>query len=238
MRGLELRDRKGVATPIIVLAVILVIAVGAAGAYFVFSSRGSSSGSSSTNSKNSSSAGTSHSTSRTSVSSSLSTSSSSPSGLRTYAGTFAYTQPLGPFGINSTSSGKISEWNSTESSSGTFVFSINPANYTGTGSGRGTMIVTTRGYCTGSVTVPYTFTIEATDILGGNITVGFLTANPESAMVQLTCQGPTTGFNQANNPVSFLSVYPNLVSISSAPKTVSQPPITGISYSITITPTN
>jgi len=98
--------------------------------------------------------------------------------------------------------------------------------------------VATQGYCTGTVTIPYTFKIEANDVLGGSITVAFYTPNPSSAMVQLTCQGPTTGFNQANNPVTFLSVYPNEVSISSAPQTVSQVPPAGISYTVTITPTS
>ena len=158
-------------------------------------------------------------------------------GVKTYKGTFTYIAPLGPFGIND-SSGKPVEWNSTQTASGTFTFSVNPLNYTGTGTGQGSITVSTQGYCSGSVTVPYTFTIQAVDIPGSEFEVAFNTPTPSSAMVQLTCQGPTTGFNTANNPVLFLSVYPNGLSITSVPTTFSQAPTAGISYSITITPTN
>ncbi len=236
---MRFRDRRAIATSIIVLVVVLVIAVGVIGAYFAFSG-GSASGSTSTTGLTSSSKSTSQSSAQSSVSSAKSTAStlsSSTGGIKSYSGTFVYANPLGPFGIND-SSGRPVEWNSTQSASGTFTFSINTANYTGTGRGQGTITVTTQGYCTGSVTIAYTFTIEANDLRGGNITVAFNTPTPSSATVQLTCQGSTVGFSQANNPIAFLSVYPNLVSIRSTPGTVSQLPTAGISYTVTITQTN
>ena len=148
-----------------------------------------------------------------------------------------YTDPLGPLGIND-SSGKPVEWNSTQTASGTFTFSINPSTYQGTGTGKGSITVTTVGYCTGTVTVPYTFTVSAFHAPGQNITVAFNTPTPSSAMVNLSCQGSTVGFNTANNPISFLSVYDDLISFASAPATFSMPLTTGISYTVTVSQTN
>jgi hypothetical protein len=150
-----------------------------------------------------------------------------------YKGTFAYVTPLGPFGIND-SSGKPVEWNSTQTASGSFAFSINSATYFGTGSGQGSITVATRGYCTGTVTVPYTFTIQVTHPPDENFEIAFNTPTPSSAMVQLNCRGPTVGFSTANNPVAFLSVYPNGLNLASLPTTASQEPTGGISYTVTI----
>ena len=155
-------------------------------------------------------------------------------GNQNYKGDFTYVTPLGPFGIND-SSGKPVEWNSTQTATGSFTFSINPATYLGTGSGQGSITVATHGYCTGTVTVPYTFTIQAGRLPGSNYEIAFETPTPSNATVQLTCLGSTKGFNTANNPVGFLSVYPNGLSLASIPATSTQVPTGGISYTVTIT---
>jgi hypothetical protein len=159
---------------------------------------------------------------------------SSQSGILTYKGTFSYVVPLGPSGIND-STGKPVQWNSTQTSSGTFTFSINPQNYSGSGSGRGMITVATKGFCTGSETVSYTFAIEAFHLPGENITVAFENPSVANVTVPLTCQGSTVGFATANNPVPFLSVYPNEVTVDSIPATISQPQTNGLEYSIVIT---
>ena len=162
---------------------------------------------------------------------------SSQSGIQggqNYKGSFQYISPLGPSGIND-SSGKPIQWNSTQSASGSFVFSIDPSTYQGTGTGQGSITVTTRGYCTGTVIIPYTFTIQVVHAPGENFIISFNTPTPSTAMVQLTCQGSTVGFYTANNPVPFLSVYPNGLSEPALPATASQQPTGGISYTVAIT---
>jgi hypothetical protein len=240
IRTVALRERgirrAAIATALIILILLILIAA-AAGAYLLFSMpQGTSTSQTSSSQGTQSSIQTSHSSSVGTTSSSVTTSvssSSSVSGVTNYRGTFTFLQPLGPFGIND-SSGKPVFWNSTQSASGSFTFSINSFNYSGTGSGQGSITVTTRGYCTGSVTVPYTFTIQAFHFIGQNITVGFYTPNPSNATVPLTCQGSTQGFNQGNNPIPFLPVYPNLITMASVPAQLSMPLTTGISYTITI----
>ncbi len=54
----------------------------------------------------------------------------------------------------------------------------------------------------------------------------------------LTFQGSTAGFSAANNPVTFLSVYPNGLNPASFPFTASQVPTAGISYTVAITQTS
>jgi hypothetical protein len=156
-------------------------------------------------------------------------------GYENYKGTFTYTVPLGPFGIND-SSGKPVEWNSTYTASGSFTFSIDSSTYLGTGTGQGTITVSTHGYCTGSAVVPYTFKIQAGHPPTENFFIGFEQPTPANVTVQLTCQGSTNGFNTANNPVSYLSVYPNEVTPASIPYTTSQPPTNGISYTVDVEP--
>jgi uncharacterized protein (UPF0333 family) len=222
----------------IVLVVVLVIVVAGVGTYvFVFSS---SSGSGPTTTTTTShtltiSTPTSGATSTSSAASTETT--SSVTGLQSYKGNFTYIVPLGPFGIND-SSGKPVEWNSTQTASGTFTFSVNPSTYLGSGSGQGSITVATRGYCTGSETVPYTFTVTATHPPGEDLEVAFDPPSPANVTVQLTCQGSTVGFNTANNPVTFLSVYPNLVTTASVPMTDSQVLTGGISYTVIIVATS
>ena len=156
---------------------------------------------------------------------------------QTYKGTFNYITPLGPLGINY-SNGKLSEWNSTQTATGTFTFSINSLTYTGNGTGQGSIIVSTHGYCTGSVTVLYTFVITATHVPGENFIVAFNTPTPPTAMVSLTCEGSTQGFSTSNNPVTFVSVYPTGLSATAFPTTESQSPQGGISYTVTVSPSS
>jgi len=154
---------------------------------------------------------------------------------QTYSGTFSYTVPLGPSGVND-SSGKPVQWNSTQTASGSFKFSINPVTYIGTGSGQGSITVNTQGYCTGSSTVQYTFTIEAINLPETqNVSIDFNLPDPSTVMVKLTCEGSTAGFYTANNPVTYLSVYPNGLDLNFFPAKVSQVLKGGISYSYDIT---
>jgi hypothetical protein len=125
-----------------------------------------------------------------------------------------------------------------QTASGSFTFFINPANYTGVGNGQGTMTATTSGFCSGTTTFQYTFKItNANDLLGGNITVAFGDPSPASIMVPLSCTGSLTGVDTSvNNPLPFLSVYPNLVSVRTVPATVSRHLTGNVIYQFTITP--
>ena len=211
------------------VAVVFVIVIAGVGTYVFVFAPGAARTSSTTILVN-----TSHTSTGTTFSSTASTAKTSSSGNPTYYGTFTYITPLGPFGIND-STGKPVQWNSTQAVSGNFTFSIDPSTYMGQGTGQGSITVATRGYCTGSQTVSYTFTISAFHLPGEDYLITFNTPTPGSVTVNLTCQGSTVGFNAANNPVGFLSVYPNELSPASLPSTSSQEPTAGISYSVTIT---
>lgn len=216
--------RPGMAPIVIAIVVVVVVAIAGVGTYLlVFSGSASSTGRVTVSS------------SSTLLSSSTlsSQASSSVQGYQNYKGTFSYTTPLGPFGISDVG-GQVQEWNSTQSASGSFAFAVNPATYTGTGTGQGTITVSTHGYCTGSATVQYTFTIQVAYPPGENMTIAFNTPNPQDVMVQLNCKGSVQGFNQSNNPVKFLSVYPNGVFPGAFPATRSQPLKNGISYTVTV----
>jgi len=231
------KSHSGVAPLVLAVMLVVVLAVAGVGVYvFVFTGTTTGSGGSTPTVTigNTSSATNGH-TSTVTIGSTTSTGpTAGTQGYENYKGNFSYVTPLGPFGIND-SSGKPVEWNSTQTSSGSFTFSIDPTTYVGTGSGQGSITVTTQGYCTGTVLVPYTFTIQATHASGENFIISFNTPTPSNATVQLTCQGSTNGFNTANNPVAFLSVYPNGLSLASIPATSSQVPTGGISYTVTIT---
>jgi hypothetical protein len=163
------------------------------------------------------------------VSSSL-TSSTGTSGIKTYSGNYNYTNPEGPGGERVFSNNTVQTYSSLQFAVGSFTFSINPQNYSGTGSGHGTMIVTTTGFCSGNVTVPYTFTIQATNLPGQNITISFSLPTPANATVPLVCTGPMNGVTQANNPVPFLAEYPGEVTTAIVPVTVYQNLGTRITY--------
>jgi hypothetical protein len=226
------KRRPGITTVVLALVIVVVIVVAGVGAYVLVSAPAGAAASTT-------STLTIGTNTTTASSTSLSVTTSTPSqsstqGYENYKGTFVFANPLGPFGIND-SSGKPVEWNSTQSASGSFTFSVNPTTYLGTGTGQGSMTVTTRGYCVGTVTVPYTFTITAAHPPGENYIISFNTPTPSNATVQLSCQGSINGFNTANNPIAFLSVYPNGLSEATLPATVMQQPTEGISYTITIT---
>jgi len=219
----------------VMLVMVLVVVVAAAGVAYVFVFAGSSSpGAKTTTSTLVVGTGTSN------VPTTTVTIGSTTTGTQSYedfSGTFRFTIPLGPSGIND-STGKPIQWNSTQTATGSFTFSINPSTYLGSGTGQGSMTVSTRGYCTGSSTVPYTFQIQAQHLPeSNNVTIDFDLPTPPTVMVQLACQGSTVGFNTANNPVTYLSVYPNLLDLNSFPANVSQTPSTGYSYTVQITET-
>ena len=228
--------RSGIATVVLAVVLVVVLAVAGFGVYvFVFTGATTRGSSAPTVTIGDTSSPTDSHTSTVTIGPTTSTNPTTGTrGYENYKGEFTYVTPLGPFGIND-SSGKPVECNSTQTATGSFIFSINPATYLGTGNGQGSITVTTRGYCTGTVTVPYTFTIQVGHPPGANYEISFNPPTPSNATVQLTCQGSTNGFNTANNPVTFLSVYPNGLSLASLPATSSQVPTAGISYTVTIT---
>ena len=218
----------GIATILVVVLLVVVIAVAGIAVYYYSVSSGSSS--SSTTSTASSSSSTTHSSvSSTSSSStpvsttSSQTSSTGSSTANTYGGTFNYSVPLGPSGERILPNNTVQTYGSVQVTSGFFAFSINPANYSGTGNGHGTITVTTTGFCSGKVTISYAFTIQAVWVPTENLTIGFHTPNPANVTVPLSCTGPMNGVDTStNNPITFLSEYPGLISTSSVPYTVDQ----------------
>jgi len=222
--------RPAITTILLVVVVVVVIAVAGVAYVFVFAGAGDTGAKTTTSTLIIG-------TASSSVPSTTVTIGSSTTGTQSYedySGTYTYTIPLGPSGIND-STGKPIQWNSTQTATGSFAFSINPSTYLGSGSGEGSITVTTRGYCTGSSTVKYTFGIQAQHIPGSNnVTVGFDDPTPPTVMVQLACQGSTVGFYTANNPVMYLSVYPNLLDVNSFPVNVSRAPSSGYSYTVSV----
>jgi len=150
-------------------------------------------------------------------------SSSAASGITTYSGTFNFSIPEGPSGVRSMSNGSLQIYNTTQVASGSFSFFVDPSNESGSGTGHGTLTATTTGFCSGSITVQYTFIVpDATTILGGNLTVFFSDPVPGNFSVQLLCTGDMTGVSTTtNNPSPFLPVYPNEINIPAVPGTVS-----------------
>ena len=193
----------------IVVALIVVIAVASVAAYFLVSARSSSSTSSTSSTSSKSSAQASSASSSATKATTTSTTGSST--LKTYSATFNFSLPEGPFGeLTFSNNDTVKTYNSVQLASGTFTFSINPANYSGSGSGHGTMTVTTTGFCSGRTSFPYTFSIpDATNILGGNITVFIGDPVPANFTVPLTCTATANAGSTNGNTFPFLSVYPN-----------------------------
>lgn len=236
--------KVGVAPILMVVVIIIVVLVGAIGVYFFFVS-GNTSNTSSTHSSSltTSSSQTKASSSASSVhataTSSARSTSTGASGISTYSGTFNFSLALGPSGVRSLSNYTVQTYSSVEVASGSFVFSIAATNHSGTGSGHGTLVVTTSGFCSGKTTVPYTFLIPDATTLLNNYSVFFSTPTPANYTVPLACTGPMTGVNTStNNPASFLAVYPNLISAATIPVTVSQHLSGNISYYYHITQTS
>jgi hypothetical protein len=158
----------------------------------------------------------------------------------TYNGTFEFTNPAGPFGeLTFSNNDTVKTYSSVQNGSGSFNFSINPSTYEGTGSGQGTLTVTTTGFCSGQITLHYTFQIpDATNILGGNITVFFGTPTPVNFTVPLTCTASPNPGSSNGDTFPFLSEYPGEISVPSVPVNVTENLSGGISYQFTIDPTN
>ncbi|HEV2226699.1 MAG TPA: hypothetical protein VGR56_07850 [Nitrososphaerales archaeon] len=210
--------RVGVAPLLIVVTLVIVVAVAGVGVYYLTLTPGSS--------------GPTHTTT-------LTVGHTTPSGVHTYNGNYNFTVPLGPGGERVYSNNTVQTYGSVQLASGSFTFSINPLNYTGTGRGSGIMVVTTTGFCSGKVTVPYTFFIQATHPPGQNISVFFLNPTPGSAFVPLHCTGSTSGVNTAtNNPISFLPEYPGLLTTATMPVTVSRNWGSGTTSYVSITQTS
>lgn len=227
-------ERSGVTTVFLVIIVVIIIFALIIGIYIALG-RGTSVTSTHSTNTSTSSLLINHSTSSTSILTTFSTSSSTVSGVITYTGTFNFSLALGPSGERLSSNNTVETYASTISGVGTFTFSINAINSSGTGNGQGVLTVKTIGFCSGSTTFPYTFTIPDATTLLGNLTVFIGTPLPSEYTVPLTCTGSISGVNTAtNNPGSFLAVYPNEISVSSVPTSVNQTQSGGISYSYTI----
>ncbi len=206
-------NKVGVAPILIVLIILIIVAVAGAGVYFLALSPRPPT--------------ISH------------TTTTGQSGFHTYSGTYNFTIALGPGGERVFSNNTVQTYGSVQLASGSFTFSINPLNYTGTGRGTGTMIVTTTGFCSGKATVPYTFFVQATHPPGQNISVFFLNPTPGSAFVPLHCTGQMNGVNTAtNNPISFLPEYPGLLTTANMPVTVSRNWGSGTTSFVSITQTS
>ena len=229
--SLRARRRPGIAITVIVAALIVVIAVASVAAYFLVTS----SSPSSTSSKSSSQA----STASSSATRTTATSTTGSSTLETYSGTFNFSLPEGPFGeLTFSNNDTVRTYNSVQEASGSFTFSLNPANYSGSGSGHGTMTVTTTGFCSGRTSFPYAFKIpDATNALGGNITVFMGDPVPVNFTVPLTCTATANPGSSNGNTFPFLSVYPNEISVAAIPVAVTEHLSGNISYSYAIVPT-
>ena len=178
---------------------------------------------------------TTHLSTQTSPNSATVTTTTGSIGLEMFNGTFSFNLPSIPSGTHSYPNGTTHYYNSTQTGSGKFAFFINPANYSGTGTGSGTLTVTTRGFCTGQTSFPYAFKLTTSNILG-NITIFVENPTPVNFTVSLTCTA-TPEFPTANS-WGYLAIYPNEINIASAPVTITKQLTGDISYQITITPTN
>ena len=230
---------------VIAVAMVIVILIAAVGYYFVvISPSGSTTASTSqpnhSSVSSSSSASLSKSTLSTSkISTSTISTSTTLSGVHTYRAVYNFSLGLGPSGVRVLPNETVQQYTSVQVASGTFTFSINPQNYSGTGSGHGTLTVTTTGFCSGSVTLSYDFPVQATNILGGNITFFVGLARPGNFSVPLTCTGPMEGVSTAtNDPATFLATYPNELGVPSIPFTVNEHLQGNISYYFSVTQTS
>jgi uncharacterized protein (UPF0333 family) len=222
---------------VVVAAIVVVLVVASAATYYlVFANSSSTSLSKSTVQASS----TASSSASRAASSSLSTSTTGSSTLKTYSATFNFSLPLGPSGeLTFSNNDTVKTYSSVQVASGSFTFSINPANYSGSGSGHGTMTVTTTGFCSGHTSFPYTFNIpDATTILGGNLTIFIGEPSPVNFTVPLTCTATALPGSTNGDTFPFLSVYPNEISAAAIPVMVTQHLSGNVSYSYTVTPTN
>jgi uncharacterized protein (UPF0333 family) len=206
--------RSGISTTVLAVVIVVVLILAGVGAFFALSTDHASTVSTSSQAKSSIS------TVAATRSSTASASSSAGSrGVTTYSGTFNFTLPLdGPSGVRTFSNGTTQYYNSTQVGSGTFSFFIAALNESGSGSGQGTLTLTTKGFCSGTVTFPYTFKVtDATLLLKGNLTVFFGMELPVNYTVPLTCVGSMTGATQVNNPWPYLPEFPGEFSVATVP---------------------
>jgi len=234
------RHRPGIATIaiVIILVVVLVVGIGA-GFYLVIAKAPATSSSTTSSTKASSSTTSSHSTTTTIVSTSSTT---AASGVKTYSGTFQFTNPEGPSGERTFSNNDtVQLYRSLQNASGSFTFSLSNGGLSGSGSGHGVLTVTTTGFCSGRTILPYTFNItDVTTEFAGNLTIFVADPIPANFTVPLTCTGPTTGVSATGNSDPYLAIYPNelVVPISTTPATITENLGSGITYTYTVTPTN
>jgi hypothetical protein len=214
----------------------VVIAVAGVAAYSLI---GTGSKSTST-SQSSTQTSTTTSVSQLTTTTAATSSKTSSSELKTYTGTFNFSQPEGPFGeLTFSNNDTVKEYTSVQVASGSFNFSINPANLnTGNGSGQGTLTVTTTGFCSGKTVVPYTFLIPDVATIGTNITIFMGNPSPGNFTVPLTCTATANSGSTNGNTFPFLSTYPNEISVASLPATVNQHLAGNISYWFSINPTD
>ncbi len=204
--------RTGIGVALIVIIIVIVIVIASVGAYYALSSSKVASTTSIASSTGSSISTT---KSTSTVVSKTGSSTTTETGLTYYSGTFNYSIPVGPSGVRSLPNGSAQYYNSVQTASGSFTFFIAADNFSGSGTGHGTYTITTTGFCTGSQTFPYTFTIpDVTTALQGNVTIFFANPAPANYSVSLTCTGNMAGVSTAtNNPGPYLAVYPNELSI-------------------------
>lgn len=211
--------RPAITTIVLVVVLVVVIAVAGVAYVFVFASS-SSAGAKTTTSTLSTGKATSSVPITTVTVGSLT---SGATGLTYYGGSFNYSLPTGPSGVRSSTNGTAQYYNSTEVATGSFTFFIAANNFSGRGTGQGTITITTRGFCTGSQTIQYTFVVpDALALPGGNITVFFSEENPANYSVPLTCTGSMAAASTANNPWPYLSEYPGEFTVPLASLPVSE----------------
>jgi hypothetical protein len=156
-----------------------------------------------------------------------------------YNGTFQFINPEGPFGeLTFSNNDTVREYTSVQVASGTFSFSLAADNLSGSGTGRGTLTVTTTGFCSGRTTLSYTFGIPDVAAIGGNITVFIGDPTPVNFTVPLTCTVQPNQGSSNGDTFPFLAIYPNELSVPVIPAMVNENLTGGISYQYTISPAN
>lgn len=235
------KARPAIGVIVIVVVLICVVVVASASAYFlVFAHSTSTTTSQSSNaSSNQSTVPTSTTTSTSTIVIGTSDATTTSSSLMTYSGTFNFTNPGGPFGeLTFSNNDTVRTYNSVQVASGSFTFTVNPGNLSGSGTGRGTLTVTTTGFCSGRTTLPYTFGITDVAEIGSNITVFVGTPTPVNFTVPLTCSVQPNPGSSNGDTFPFLSTYPNELTVPVLPASVDEHLSGGISYGFTIVPAN
>jgi hypothetical protein len=226
---------------VIVVVLVVIVAVASASAYFLIFANSTSTSTSTTTAQSSgqSSTQTSTTTSTSTTTIGISDASTTSTTLKTYSGTFNFTNPAGPFGeLTFSNNDTVRTYNSVQVASGSFTFSLNPGNASGSGTGKGTLTVTTTGFCSGRTTLSYTFGIPDVAAVGGNITVFVGDPTPVNFTVPLTCTVQPNSGSSNGDTFPFLSIYPNELSVPVLPASVNETLGGGISYGFTIEPIN